>query len=49
MTTIFINKTLAMADMIAGSVRISYDDNKKDAKIYKNIIKKHIEDEWLFE
>ncbi|MBU1102778.1 DUF3800 domain-containing protein [Patescibacteria group bacterium] len=42
------NVLIQMADMIAGSVRISYDDNRKDAKIYKNIIKKHIEDEWLF-
>ena len=37
-----------MADMIAGSVRRSHDSSVADAKLYKSIIAKHIEDEWLF-
>lgn len=42
------NVLIQMADMIAGSVRRSYDVNKSDAVIYKKIIAKHIEDEWQF-
>jgi hypothetical protein len=42
------NVLVQMADMIAGSIRRSYDTDKSDHKIYKNIIKKHIEDEWKF-
>lgn len=42
------DELIQMADMIAGAIRRSYDSSKKDAKIYKKIIKKHIEDEWLF-
>ena len=42
------NVLIQMADMIAGSVRRSYDISKKDHLVYKSIIKKHIEDEWQF-
>ena len=42
------NVLIQMADMIAGSVRRSYDISKKDHFVYKDIIKKHIEDEWQF-
>ena len=42
------NMLVQMVDMVAGSVRRSYDESKKDHKEYKNIIKKHIEDEWKF-
>jgi len=41
------NVLIQMADMIAGSIRRSYT-NKVDCKVYKKIIKKHIEDEWQF-
>jgi len=42
------NVLIQMADMVAGSIRRSYDSSKTDCKVYKNIIKKHIEDEWNF-
>lgn len=42
------NVLIQMADMVAGSIRRSYDKNKNDSKIYKDIIKKHIDNEWLF-
>ncbi len=42
------NMLVQMADMVAGSVRRSYDESKKDHEDYKNIIKKHVEDEWKF-
>lgn len=42
------DELIQMVDMIAGSIRRSYDSSKKDAKDYKRIIKKHIEDEWPF-
>jgi len=42
------NALIQMADMIAGSVRRSYDNSKEDRFVYKNIIRKHIEDEWQF-
>ena len=42
------NVLVQMADMIAGSVRRSYDKDKPDHKTYKTIIKNHIEDEWQF-
>lgn len=35
--------------MIAGSIRRSYDKDKSDSMTYKNIVKKHIEDEWEFQ
>ncbi len=39
---------IQLADMVAGSVRRSYDNSVTDSKLYKSIISKHIEDEWLF-
>ncbi len=42
------NVLIQMADMIVGSIRRYYDVEKTDHKIYKNIIRKHIEDEWIF-
>lgn len=42
------NVLIQMADMIAGGVRRSFDESRKDAATYKNIIKKHIDDEWHF-
>ncbi len=39
---------IQMADMVAGSINRFYNNDKKDNIIYKNIIKKHIEDEWKF-
>lgn len=39
---------IQMADMIAGSIHRSYQQDKNDREIYKNIIQKHIEDEWKF-
>lgn len=42
------NVLVQMADMIAGSIRRAHEDSKDDAKIYKEIIQKHIEDEWKF-
>jgi hypothetical protein len=43
------NVLVQMADMIAGSIRRSYDKEKSDAAIYKGIFSKHIEDEWRFQ
>lgn len=42
------NALIQMADMVSGAVRRSYDDCLGDAKVYKTIIKKHIQDEWRF-
>lgn len=42
------NVLIQLADMIAGSIRRSYETNKTDCKTYKTIIKKRIEDEWKF-
>ena len=42
------NVLIQMADMIAGSIRRSYEVSKSDCAVYKRIIKKHIEDEWKF-
>lgn len=43
------NVLVQMADMIAGSINRAENKDKKDAKIYKDMIKKdHIEDEWRF-
>ncbi|MHC1717004.1 MAG: DUF3800 domain-containing protein [Candidatus Dojkabacteria bacterium] len=39
---------IQLADMVAGSIRRSYQEEKYDSKIYKEIIKKRIEDEWIF-
>jgi hypothetical protein len=41
------NVLIQFADMVAGSINRSYSD-KKDAKDYKAVIQKHIEDEWPF-
>jgi hypothetical protein len=42
------NVLIQMADMVAGSIRRSYDTGKKDHLKYKGIIAKHIKDEWKF-
>lgn len=42
------NVLVQMADMIAGSIRRSYDMAKKDHRRYKGIITQHIKDEWSF-
>lgn len=42
------NVLVQMADMIAGSINRAENKNKKDYKVYKNIIINHIEDEWRF-
>ena len=42
------NVLVQLVDMIAGSVRRSHEDIKNDKNIYRKIIKKNIEDEWLF-
>jgi len=42
------NVLIQLADMIAGTIKRSYDVSKKDGKFLKKIIKKHIEDEWEF-
>ena len=42
------NVLIQMADMIAGSIRRNRDIKKNDHAVYRNIIKKHIEDEWPF-
>jgi len=43
------NVLVQMADMVAGSINRAENKNKKDGKVYKNIIKSHIEDEWHFQ
>jgi len=42
------NVLVQMSDMIAGSINRAQNKEKKDRNIYKNIIEKHIEDEWFF-
>jgi hypothetical protein len=42
------NVLVQLADMVAGSVRRSYDKDKTDKEVYKKIIRKHIENEWPF-
>jgi len=42
------NVLVQMADMVAGSVKRSFDLDKNDCAVYKEIIKKHIDDEWCF-
>lgn len=42
------DELIQMADMIAGSIRRSWNRDKEDHRLYKAIIKKHIEDEWVF-
>ncbi len=43
------NVLIQMADMIAGSIRRSYDTAKSDSGAYKKIIRHRIEDEWQFQ
>jgi hypothetical protein len=43
------NVLIQMADMVAGAVRRSYDESKREHSLYKDIISNHIEDEWLFQ
>ena len=43
------NVLIQMADMIAGTIRRSYDEDKSDGIELKKIIRKHIEDEWQFQ
>jgi hypothetical protein len=42
------NVLVQMADMVAGSINRAQNKKKRDSNVYKNIIKKHIEDEWNF-
>jgi hypothetical protein len=42
------NVLIQMVDMIAGSIKRSYEGSKSDKLKYKEIIKKHITDEWMF-
>lgn len=42
------NVLIQMVDMIAGSVKRFHDKSKNDFAAYRNIIKRHIEDEWKF-
>lgn len=39
---------IQLADMVAGSIHRSYQEDKDDSGIYKKIIEKRIEDEWNF-
>lgn len=39
---------IQLADMVAGSIRRSFETDKTDQKIYKDIIKERIEDEWRY-
>ncbi|KKP65518.1 MAG: hypothetical protein UR64_C0026G0002 [Candidatus Nomurabacteria bacterium GW2011_GWE1_35_16] len=39
---------IQLVDMVAGSIRRSYQAEKHDSRIYKEIIKKRIEEEWIF-
>lgn len=40
---------IQLADMVAGSIHRYYQKDKNDSEIYRNIIRKHIEEEWIFE
>ena len=42
------NVLIQMVDMVAGSIRRSYEPEKTDKIIYKKIVAKHITDEWRF-
>lgn len=42
------NVLVQLADMVAGSIRRFYDTSKTDREEYKELIKRHIEDEWKF-
>lgn len=43
------NILIQMADMIAGTIRRYYDPEKTDKTDYRSLIKKKIDDEWLFQ
>lgn len=42
------NVLIQMADMVAGSINRAQNKDKSDSRLYKDIIKSHIEDEWFF-
>ena len=42
------NVLVQLADMVAGSINRAQNKKKQDRDIYRNIIKKRIEDEWHF-
>jgi hypothetical protein len=42
------NSLIQLADMVAGSIHKYYQKNKNDSKIYKQVIKEKIEEEWIF-
>lgn len=42
------NLLIQLTDMITGSIYRSYQYGKKDNKIYKKIIQKRIEEEWIY-
>lgn len=42
------NPLIQLADMIAGSIHRYYQKDKNDSKVYKQIIKERIEEEWIF-
>jgi hypothetical protein len=42
------NVLVQMADMVAGSINRAQNKEKRDSKLYINIIKKHFEDIWKF-
>ncbi len=39
---------IQLADMVAGSLRKAHDNDGNDARIYRAIIEKRIEDDWVF-
>lgn len=42
------NVLIQLADMVAGAIRRSHDHSNEDYSVYKQKIKKKIEDEWVF-
>lgn len=42
------NELIQMADMIAGAIRRYHEGEKDDCVLYRDIIKKHIVDDWKF-
>lgn len=42
------NVLVQMVDMVAGSIRRSYEPSKDDKDLYKKIVSKHIVSEWRF-
>ncbi|MFH0803839.1 MAG: DUF3800 domain-containing protein [Candidatus Tagabacteria bacterium] len=42
------NMLIQMVDMVAGAIRRSYIDSKKDSKLYRGVVKKHIDSCWEF-